>query len=140
MKSATLEAPRNPVTTSSTRKLNCWEYKKCGRQPQGAHVRDLGLCPATVEKSLDDVHEGTNAGRACWVVSGTLCKGEMQGTFAQKYKNCESCDFYQMVKKEEGSTFVYSIVLLARCDGSRGPPAIRYRSMPVHCWQRSRTL
>ena len=40
-------------------------------------------------------------------MSGTLCSGAVQGTFAQKYKNCEICDFYQMVRKEEGpGTFV----------------------------------
>ena len=112
MKSATLEAPAKPGTTPSTRKLNCWEYKKCGRQPQGPHVKDMGLCPASMETALDDVHEGTNAGRACWVISGTLCKGVVQGTFANKYKNCEICDFYQLVRKEEGPNFVYSIILL----------------------------
>jgi len=75
-------------------KINCWEFKKCGRQPGGSCERDLGLCPATVESRLDGVHEGKNAGRACWVVSGTLCKGEVLGTFAKKYKNCELCDFF----------------------------------------------
>ena len=114
MKSATMAPPAGTATTQSTRKLNCWEHKKCGRQPQGVHVRDLGLCPATVEAGLDDVHEGTNGGRACWVISGTLCKGVVQGTFAQKYKNCEACDFYQMVRKEEGPNFVYSVMLLKR--------------------------
>lgn len=112
MKSATMDSPTRPGSQQSARKLNCWEYKKCGRQPQGARVKELGLCPATVETALDDAHDGTNAGRACWVVSGTLCSGAVQGTFAQKYKNCETCDFYQMVRKEEGPSFVYSIVLL----------------------------
>ncbi len=77
-------------------------------------MRELGLCPATVESALDDVHEGKNAGRSCWVVSGTLCKGEAQGTFAQKYKNCEICDFYQTVRKEEGHNFTYSLLLLGK--------------------------
>jgi len=53
-------------------------------------------------------------GGTSWVVSGTLCKGEVQGTFAQKYKNCEICDFYQMVRKEEGPGFTYSVLLLKR--------------------------
>lgn len=114
MKSATMAAPPAKGQVTVNRKLNCWEYKKCGRQPQGPHVRDLGLCPASVETALDEAHEGTNAGRACWVVSGTLCRGELQGTFAQKYKNCEACDFYQLVRKDEGPNFVFSIVLLKR--------------------------
>ncbi len=95
-------------------KLNCWEFKKCGRQPQGAKVKEMGLCPAALQQELDDVHDGTNAGRACWVVSGTFCKGEVQGTFAHKFKNCEQCDFYQLVKREEGVKFVLSATMLAK--------------------------
>ncbi|MBI4690178.1 MAG: hypothetical protein HY754_07925 [Nitrospirae bacterium] len=93
-------------------KKNCWEVKNCGRQEGGNRAADLGICPATVEKKLDGIHDGNNAGRACWIVAGTLCKGEVQGSFAQKYKNCEACDFYQGVRKEEGSRFVLSAILL----------------------------
>ncbi len=94
------------------RRLNCWEYKKCGREPGGSRVSELGVCPATVEKRLDGIHGGKNAGRACWVVAGTFCGGQVQGTFAQKYKNCEKCDFYQLVKREEYPEFKLSSVLL----------------------------
>jgi hypothetical protein len=69
----------------SNGKLNCWEFKKCGRQPGGENIEKLGLCPATTEARLDGVHNGNNAGRACWVVSGTLCGGEVQGTYAKKF-------------------------------------------------------
>jgi len=95
-------------------KLNCWEFKRCGRQPGGIHELDLGRCPATKEESLDGVHDGVNAGRACWIVAGTLCKGELQGTFAQKFKNCKECDFYISVREEEGANFGLSAVLLAK--------------------------
>ena len=93
-------------------KLNCWEHKRCGRQPQGFHVHDLGVCPASLEQKLDGVHEGVNAGRACWVVAGTLCKGQLQGTFAQKFKNCKECDFYLKVREEEQMNFRLTAVLL----------------------------
>lgn len=93
-------------------KLNCWEFKRCGRQPQGANEKELGCCPATVAEALDGVHDGTNAGRCCWVVGGTLCRGEAQGTFAQKFRNCEQCDFYQLVRREEQGGFRLSAVLL----------------------------
>ena len=52
------------------------------------------------------------SGRACWAVAGTFCKGEVQGTFAQKYKNCETCDFYRKVKEEEFPKFTLSAVLM----------------------------
>lgn len=100
------------------KKVNCWEFKKCGREPGGSHVHDLGICPATIEKKLDSVHDGVNAGRSCWVLAGTLCKGEVQGTFAQKYKSCEICDFYMMVKQEEYPKFMLSAVLLGKLNGS----------------------
>ncbi|MFA4829718.1 MAG: hypothetical protein WC855_09775 [Thermodesulfovibrionales bacterium] len=93
-------------------KKNCWEFKKCGREPGGEKVKDLGVCAAATEKKLDGIHEGKNSGRTCWVVAGTLCKGEVQGTFAQKYKNCEKCEFYQEVRKEEGGKFMLSAILL----------------------------
>ena len=95
-------------------KLNCWEFKKCGRQPEGLHVHDLGLCPASLEEGLDGVHDGVNAGRACWVVAGTLCKGETQGTFAEKFQNCEQCDFYAKVRDEEYPNFKYSSTLIGK--------------------------
>lgn len=99
------------------KKKNCWELKKCGRHEGGEHVQDLGVCPATTEKRLHGIHEGDNAGRACWVVVGTLCKGEVQGSFAQKYQNCERCEFYQGVRKEEGGKFMLSAVLLNKIRG-----------------------
>ena len=85
----------------STVKLNCWEFKKCGRQPGGAKVEDLGVCPTTIAGELDQAHEGKNAGRACWVVAGSLCGGKIQGTYAKKLLNCWRCEFMNMVKQEE---------------------------------------
>ncbi|MHB8843221.1 MAG: two-CW domain-containing protein [Nitrospirota bacterium] len=101
-------------------KQNCWEYKKCGRQPQGVHARQLGVCPASLEESLDGVHDGTNAGRSCWVVAGTLCGGAVQGTFGAKYKSCELCDFYQRTRLEERTNFKYSSVLLNQMRSRKG--------------------
>lgn len=98
-------------------KLNCWEFKKCGRQPGGVNEKHLGRCPATKEEKLDGVHDGVNAGRACWAVAGTLCGGVVQGTFALKFKNCEVCDFYQTVKSEEFPKFMLSAVLLGKLKG-----------------------
>src|SRR5512146_1579574 len=85
-------------------KQNCWEFKKCGRQPGGHKVKELGVCPATVEQTLNGAHGGTNAGRSCWVVAGSLCGGKIQGTYAQKLTNCWRCDFMNRVKKEEESS------------------------------------
>jgi len=31
----------------------------------------------------------------CWKIAGTYCKGEVQGTFAQKYESCIECDVFK---------------------------------------------
>ncbi|MFQ5574878.1 MAG: two-CW domain-containing protein [Terriglobia bacterium] len=84
-------------------KQNCWEFKKCGREPGGEKVDELGLCPACTDSSCDGINDGHNAGRICWAVAGTFCEGKVQGTFAQKKITCMSCDFYQKVFSEERS-------------------------------------
>ncbi|MGD0887108.1 MAG: two-CW domain-containing protein [Thermodesulfovibrionales bacterium] len=88
------------------RKLNCWEFKKCGRHAQGENASSSGVCPATLEIHLTGVNGGHHAGRVCWVVAGTMCGAEVQGSFALKYESCEQCDFYKAVKEEEGDNFV----------------------------------
>jgi len=90
-----------PNLETTQQKQNCWEFKKCGRQPGGNKVAELGVCPATVYADLHGAHGGKNAGRSCWAIAGSLCGGKIQGTYAQKLSNCWRCDFMNMVKKEE---------------------------------------
>ncbi len=81
---------------------NCWEYMKCGRQPEGDKVAELGICPAAADTSYDGIHCGKCAGRICWAVAGTFCGGRAQGSFADKRGTCLNCDFYKLVQEEEG--------------------------------------
>ena len=96
----------------SEEKVNCWEFKKCGRGPTGSRVDRREICPTALEQRLGGVHGGINAGRACWVVAGTFCGGEVQGVFAKKYENCKDCEFYKKVLAEEGMKFVFTITLM----------------------------
>ena len=64
--------------------MNCWEFKKCGREAGGAKAKELGVCPAYPGG-------GTNCAR----IAGTLCGGVVQGTFASKLANCMQCEFYK---------------------------------------------
>ena len=96
------------------KKKNCWEYKRCGREPGGIKVHELGECKAATEEKLDGVHDGENGGRACWVIAGTMCGGKVQGTFAQKYGNCVICDFFKQIKEDEAEHFNLSSVLLEK--------------------------
>ncbi len=95
-------------------KLNCWEVTNCGRQPGGVKVADLGVCPVTMDSSLHGAHGGKNAGRACWVVAGTLCGGKVQGTFAKKLHNCWHCEFMNKVKAEEQIDFCTTRLCIER--------------------------
>lgn len=90
------------------KKQNCWEINKCGREPGGCNIDDLGICPASISKEFNGVNCGSNAGRFCWTVVGTLCTGKIQGTFAQKFKNCFDCDFFKQVRKDEADDFKLS--------------------------------
>jgi outer membrane lipoprotein SlyB len=86
-------------------KMNCWEFKKCGRQPGGPKTAELGACPAATFAGCDGTNMGKNAGRYCWKLAGTLCGGVVQGSFATKVSNCMKCEFFSTVKMEEGSSF-----------------------------------
>ncbi len=64
--------------------MNCWEFKKCGREKGGAKEAEFGVCPAY-----------PNNGKHCARVAGTFCDGQVQRSFAMKLANCTHCEFYQ---------------------------------------------
>ena len=88
----------------STKKLNCWEFMKCKREPGGARAGENGTCVAATDSSYDGINYGKNAGRICWAVAGTCCEGDIQGTFAEKRDSCTSCPFYKLIQEEEGTS------------------------------------
>ena len=59
----------------SNEKLNCWEFKKCGKESS---------CPAYPDN-----------GRICWSKTGTYCGGEVQLGFDKKRPKCKVCNFYE---------------------------------------------
>lgn len=93
----------------------------CGREVGGHQAAELGVCPAALETRLHGIHDGANAGRACWVVAGTLCEGAIAGTFANKYRTCLYCRFYERVKQDECECFVHPGELLARLERPSAP-------------------
>ncbi len=86
-----------------SKRRNCWEHMKCGREPGGANADIFKVCPATTNTSTDGLNGGRNGGRICWAVAGTFCGDVVQGTFAEKESTCMSCNFYKRVKEEEGT-------------------------------------
>jgi hypothetical protein len=110
-----LQAPLFTVDErNAAMRLNCWQVKKCGREPGGTKVAELGVCPAAAEAALHGTNGGKNGGCACWAIAGTLCGGKTQGSYAAKMTNCAACEFYQAVKAEEGSAFERATVILAK--------------------------
>lgn len=93
--------------------LNCWQYQGCGREPGGSKA-SVGVCPASTSRPLDGSNGGIMAGRACWVVSGTLCDGVVAGTYEHKVAECRRCAFFRRVEIEQGLDYEYPRELLAR--------------------------
>ncbi|MGA1848415.1 MAG: two-CW domain-containing protein [Thermoplasmatota archaeon] len=86
-------------------KRNCWEYRKCGRQPGGDRVNDDGECPVSSCEVFDGRNSGKMGGRYCWRVANTKCSSQETKAvpnWASKMKDCLSCDFFDLVRKEEG--------------------------------------
>lgn len=91
-----------------TNPQNCWEHTKCGREPGGRNVNELGICPASTLADANGINSGKNGGRSCWAISGTFCEGKVQGSFASKSMNCLSCAFFRAVWKEENEKAAYT--------------------------------
>lgn len=109
-------------TVIMSKKLNCWELMACGRQPNGTRSKELGVCPAATESRVDGVNGGSMGGRCCWAIAGTLCNGEIQGTFARKSRACKECRFYLAVREEEGLGFCLTGNVLAMLKEQEQPP------------------
>lgn len=92
---------------------------RCGREPGGREIAQNGVCPAAVEVLVDGINGGTNGGRACWAVSGTLCGSEAKGSFAARMSDCIDCRFYKQVLREEGEAFVPAITILLKLSNHR---------------------
>lgn len=85
---------------------NCWEFKKCGREPGGLKTHEFGTCPASLPNRFDGINKGDHGGRFCWVIAGTFCNGTVQGTYAKKLIDCLKCDFLKSVQNDEDRSFI----------------------------------
>jgi DNA-binding XRE family transcriptional regulator len=56
----------------------CWVIKKCP-----ADIK--GNCPAWE----------FSAGQMCWLINGTICRGEVQKSWPNKIKMCKKCEVFQ---------------------------------------------
>lgn len=86
-------------------KINCWEYWKCGREIGGTREQEMGACPVVKNYTHSGRNSGRVGGRICWEVFETFCH-LLDGTHAKELMNCMQCDFFILVKSEEGEAFV----------------------------------
>ena len=86
-------------------KVNCWEFRKCGREPGGVNADALGVCAASTENAYHERNGGFMAGRYCWRVAGTQCETTADSDYASRMGNCMHCEFYLKVKAEEDDAF-----------------------------------
>ena len=101
--------------------INCWEFVKCGREPGGRRVAELGVCPAAEFRAADGYLGGTNGGKACCFITGTFCEEILQGTYRDKSKDCWDCAFYRKLRQMHGAGF--SMPAFAESLSKRDPAA-----------------
>jgi len=94
---------------------NCWEFVGCGRGPDSPQP-----CLAATDVHSDGINGGTNGGRLCWAVAGTLSGSEELAPCAEE-TTCQACAFFHLVKSQQGPSF--QLCKLAR--GVRSPHALQ---------------
>lgn len=92
-------------------KMNCWEYMSSGRHRDEGE-EGCSQCPVPQMANYDGINGGKNGGRACWIITGTLCDRDIQLTFAHKLATCLKCDFYKAVEEEEGNNLCLPIDII----------------------------
>ena len=87
------------------KKLNCWEFYKCGREAGGIHVEKLGECIVSLNKEYDTINHGRRGGRICWSIYGSLCQDQLEEK-CTRHDNCLKCEFLNRVRGEEKNNFI----------------------------------
>ena len=82
-----------------SQKLNCWQFKNCGREKGGLLADVLGVCPVATAMKHDGTNGGIAAGRVCWQVCDSAYRKDP--TVSGRKKSCYDCQFYKRVVYEE---------------------------------------
>jgi hypothetical protein len=83
-------------------KYNCWEFMKCGREPEGDRADKLGVCPVSSELLANGLNGGVNGGRLCWIVAENCCNDEQRNPNLRREDCCFQCEFRYKVTQDEG--------------------------------------
>ena len=80
-----------------SKKQNCWEYMKCGREPGGEMVAKLGTCRAATDEFFNGMNGGKNGGRICLSIAGTFSKDVFQCSCLEDLASCKDCSFFKIL-------------------------------------------
>ena len=85
--------------------MNCWDFRKCGREPGGERAQEHGVCPTALFEAADGYLGGRMGGKACAFLIGTFCCNLVPGTEPGRLKDCPACDFFNHLKDRHGREF-----------------------------------
>ncbi|MBF0621450.1 MAG: hypothetical protein HQL54_05945 [Magnetococcales bacterium] len=98
---------------SNVEKKNCWDFFECGRDIFSGHPKGP-VCNVSITTCHNGKNDGTNAGRYCWQMPGSICEEsaikeaggrEPRGGFSFKEERCRRCEFKELVKQEQGDAY-----------------------------------
>lgn len=69
---------------------HCWQLQNCSETACPAYKNECGRC---------------------WLIAGTLCGGEVQGKFADKYTSCTECEVYRRATGADRVTQLRELVI-----------------------------
>jgi len=101
VKKTVVRKPRKEAAPPE-RRMNCWEFMKCGREIGGERAEELGVCAAAVYPHADGINRGVNGGRICWAIVGTYSCYVGKSSLTGKKVLCYDCEFHKKVLAEEG--------------------------------------
>ena len=81
-----------------SQRLNCWQFKNCGREEGGILAECIGVCPVSTSMKHDGTNGGKAAGRVCWQLPKS--SPPSLTTCATRGTSCQQCAFYKRVHHE----------------------------------------
>ncbi|MBD3402113.1 hypothetical protein GF420_04405 [candidate division GN15 bacterium] len=83
-----------------SRKLNCWEFRDCGRERNGVLADVKGVCPVALALEYDGMNDGQAGGRVCWMIRRCPVTASAFPP-GERTSDCHLCTFYRRVAHEE---------------------------------------
>ena len=120
---------------------NCWEFKKCGREPGGAEIYRTGHMPAATDKRLSNVHGGVK-GTSLLGAHRNILRGLSAGDVCLEAEELHGVRILKLVETQEREELrgprLYSRSCIEARRGARWkrPGETRRNHMrKTNCWE-----